>query len=186
MSRVFAGFGAVVACLACGATEGGSRGIREACRELASQSCISESEAECATKLEEARVEAEPDGCVDEFDGWIACVTKGPLTCDAEQQLILPAACRAEQAAYTECTEGDDYVICEAAPSTPTPDRPCRSDCGRYAAECKGSIVVLNAAGEVVVNGPFSCTCSAGPNFGASFAIDSCEKLSDVIAAECD
>lgn len=163
----------VLAVVACGSASGDDESaIQAACRKIAALPCADDSEAECVTDLEEQRAEPEMAACREEFDAFLSCIAEAPLVCEADMDFPSPAECGPARFEFTQCMAEDDPVICAAVPAFVSAEQPCATNCGDYAATCSGV-------------GPFSCTCSSGPNAGASFAIDVCRDLLDVIAVEC-
>lgn len=178
MKRVLAGLGVVLMGVACGSDDD-SDGIADACRTVAELSCASDTEAECVEELGEDRVQAREVGCLREFDAFIGCINDNEPICvpdpdDGGEEVALPAECEPVDDVYEACITGNAEPVCSALPAQPSEASPCQTDCDVYAAACTGD-----------GQGPFTCTCTAGPNVGASFSIAVCGDLLSSIGPVC-
>lgn len=146
--------------------------VRDACRKATNIPCAESSEAECNLDLKEERADAQRVGCGSEFDAYLRCVIDAPLSCSADNDLIVPASCKQARERYTSC-ETRLVPICSATPAQPSPTSPCQTTCSDGAsASCTG-------------DGGLECSCTEGSKKGATFAIEACADLIEAISAHC-
>ena len=144
--------------------------IDEFCADMVRLGCTDlGTEAECGQMGNEAYDEAVADGCGSEFDAVLRCVTSEELICDARQ------ACPSEVTQLDECQSeasggsgsgGEDTSGCGVFYGPGTDSVSCGVTCPTYASRCSGPSQF----------GPLECSCTEGPNFGATFAASDCSR----------
>lgn len=146
--------------------------IQDVCGSIAAEQCSSDySAAECQADLQSERDDAIQRGCGAQFDGVLGCFAQITPTCDGYPE----GACEPEGAALAACDSPPATWKDECSQAhggfNPAVDAPgyeqCEATCPAWKLDCEKK----DAAS------PMICTCTAGPNAGASFETTACKGI---------
>jgi len=157
-----------------GAGAGGSGGgatvaemIDTYCARLAALGCTVVSEPECRVSGRTALDEAGRVGCGAEFEDTLRCATAEAVSCDQPAEIL----CSAEINQLEACTSG--IKDCVHGTTSGPRDFICDVTCLDYSAQCVDDGVST------------TCTCTAGPAAGQTYAASSCDEGINAAAGPC-